>query len=68
FAFLISGAVIVEYIFRVNGVGALLVSSIRLADFNEVVGITVVIGLGVVFINLLVDLSYAAIDPRIRYS
>lgn len=68
FAFLISGAVIVEYIFRINGVGALLVSSIRLADFNEVVGITVVIGLGVVLINLLVDLSYAAIDPRIRYS
>ena len=68
FAFLISGAVIVEYIFRINGVGALLVTSIRLADFNEVVGVTVVIGLGVVFINLLVDLSYAAIDPRIRYS
>ena len=68
FAFLISGAVIIEYIFRVNGVGALLVTSIRLADFNEVVGITVVIGLGVVFINLLVDLSYAWIDPRIRYS
>ncbi len=68
FAFLISGAVIVEYIFRINGIGALLVTSIRRADFNEVVGITVVIGLGVVIINLLVDLSYAWIDPRIRYS
>ena len=67
FAFLISGAVIVEYIFRINGIGALLVTSIRRADFNEVVGITVVIGLGVVLINLLVDLSYAWIDPRIRY-
>ena len=67
FAFLISGAVIVEYIFRVNGIGALLVTSIRRADFNEVVGITVVIGFGVVLINLVVDLSYAAIDPRIRY-
>ena len=67
FAFLISGAVIVEYIFRINGIGALLVTSIRRADFNEVVGITVVIGFGVVLINLVVDLSYAAIDPRIRY-
>ncbi len=67
FAFLISGAVIVEYIFRVNGVGAMLVTAIRRADFNVVVGITVVIGLGVVLINLLVDLSYAWIDPRIRY-
>ncbi len=67
FAFLISGAVIVEYIFRINGVGAMLVTAIRRADFNVVVGITVVIGLGVVLINLLVDLSYAWIDPRIRY-
>lgn len=67
FAFLISGAVIVEYIFRVNGVGAMLVTAIRRADFNVVVGITVIIGLGVVLINLLVDLSYAWIDPRIRY-
>ena len=68
FAFLISGAVIVEYIFRINGVGALLVTAIRRADFNVVVGVTVTIGLGVVLINLLVDLSYATIDPRIRYS
>ena len=68
FAFLISGAVIVEYIFRVNGVGALLVTSIRRADFPLVVGVIVVIGIGVVLINLIVDLSYAAIDPRIRYS
>ena len=68
FAFLISGAVIVEYIFRVNGVGALLVTSIRRADFPLVIGVVVVIGFGVVLINLIVDLSYAAIDPRIRYS
>ena len=66
-AFLISGAVIIEYIFRVNGVGALLVTAIRRADFNVVVGVVVVLGFGVVLINLLVDLSYAAIDPRIRY-
>ncbi len=68
FAFLISGAVIVEYIFRINGIGAMLVTSIRRADFSQVVGIVVVIGFGVVLINLIVDLSYAAIDPRIRYS
>lgn len=68
FAFLISGAVIVEYIFRINGVGALLVTAIRRADFPLVVGVVVVIGFGVVLINLIVDLSYAMIDPRIRYS
>ncbi len=67
FAFLISGAVIVEYIFRINGVGALLVTSIRRADFPLVVGVVVVIGFGVVLINLITDLSYAWIDPRIRY-
>ena len=37
------------------------------ADFPLVVGVVVVIGFGVVLINLITDLSYAMIDPRIRY-
>ncbi len=68
FAFLISGAVIVEFIFRIDGIGALAVRAIRQVDFTLVLGITLVVGFGVVFINILVDLSYAWLDPRIRYS
>ncbi len=68
FAFLISGAVIVEFIFRIDGIGALAVRAIRQVDFTLVLGISLVVGFGVVFINILVDLSYAWLDPRIRYS
>lgn len=68
FAFLISGAVIVEFIFRIDGIGALAVRAIRQVDFTLVLGISLVVGFGVVFINILVDVSYAWLDPRIRYS
>ena len=68
FAFILGGTVIVEFIFRVPGIGALTLTSINNRDYPLVMGTTLVLGLVVVVTNLLVDLSYGFIDPRIRYS
>lgn len=67
FAFLLGGAVIVESIFRVPGIGFLTLDAINKRDYPLVMGATLVLGTVVVFTNLLIDLSYGWIDPRIRY-
>jgi peptide/nickel transport system permease protein len=64
--FLISGAVVVENVFSIPGLGSLMVSSIIARDYPVVIALTLVFGVAVVFVNLLVDLSYAVLDPRIR--
>jgi peptide/nickel transport system permease protein len=64
--FLIGGAVIVEKVFDVPGLGQLLVDSIFTRDFPVIQGLTLVFGLLVVGINLLSDLAYAVIDPRVK--
>jgi ABC-type dipeptide/oligopeptide/nickel transport system permease component len=66
--FLIGGAVIVEKVFDVPGMGQLLVDSIFTRDFPVIQGLTLVFGCLVVLLNLLADLAYAAIDPRVRLS
>ncbi len=67
-AFLIGGSVITESVFAIPGVGRLLLGSIASRDYPVIQGIVVVIGLFVITTNLLIDLSYAWLDPRIRYS
>ena len=67
-AFLIGGSVITESVFAIPGVGRLLLSSIANRDYPVIQGIVVVIGFFVITTNLLIDLSYAWLDPRIRYS
>jgi len=64
--FLIGGAVIVEKVFDIPGMGQLLVDSIFTRDFPVVQGLTLVFGVLVVLLNLTADLAYAAIDPRVR--
>jgi peptide/nickel transport system permease protein len=64
--FLISGAVVVENVFSIPGLGSLLVSSIVSRDYPVIIALTLVFGVAVVIVNLLVDLSYALLDPRIR--
>jgi peptide/nickel transport system permease protein len=64
--FLIGGAVVVEKVFDIPGLGQLLVDSVFTRDFPVIQGVTLVFGLLVVMINLLSDLAYAAIDPRVR--
>jgi ABC-type dipeptide/oligopeptide/nickel transport system permease component len=62
-----SGAVLTETIFGLAGVGRMLFEGITARDYPVIQGFTLVIAFGYVAINLLVDLSYAFFDPRIRY-
>ena len=66
FGFLIAGAVLVEYTFGLNGLGALLIQAVRTRDFPVVQGVTLVFIVAFIVINLLVDLLYALVDPRVR--
>lgn len=63
---LFAGAVLTETIFGIAGVGRMLFEAITARDFPIVQAFTVVIAIGYVGVNLLVDLSYVLIDPRIR--
>jgi len=65
---LIGGAVVIEKVFDIPGLGQLLVDSIFTRDFPVLQGLTLVFGVLVIAINLLSDLAYAAIDPRVRLS
>lgn len=67
FGSLLEGAVIVEVIFAWPGIGRLLVDSIFARDFMVIQGCLLFIAAMFVFFNLLVDVSYAYLDPRIRY-
>ena len=68
FARLFEGAVIIETIFLVPGVGRILIEAIFHRDFPMIQAVIVVIGTGVLLINLVVDLLYGWQDPRIRYT
>ena len=66
-ATLFGGNVVLESMFTIPGVGLLVVTAFQQADFPVVQSIVLVIALALVFTNLVVDLSYAWLDPRIRY-
>ncbi len=66
--YLIGGAVIIENVFTLPGIGRLVVQAIEQRDYPLVQSVIFVVAALVVVINLLVDLCYAWIDPRIRYS
>src|SRR5216684_1342418 len=63
---LIGGAVITEYIFALPGVGRLVVDAVFARDYPLVQGVVLLIAVGFILSNLLVDLLYGVIDPRIR--
>jgi len=65
--YLLAGAVLVETVFAWPGLGSLLVTSILKRDFPIVQGGVMLIALSYVLINLVTDLAYAYLDPRIRY-
>jgi peptide/nickel transport system permease protein len=67
FGALLSGAVITETIFARPGLGKLVVDSIQNKDLPTVQGVVLVLALIYIAMNLLVDLSYAVVDPRIRF-
>ncbi|MDR0416549.1 MAG: ABC transporter permease [Propionibacteriaceae bacterium] len=63
---LFSGAIITETVFQWNGMGALLLDSLRRSDVNTVLGWLLVSASAVVFFNLLTDILYRFVDPRMR--
>jgi oligopeptide transport system permease protein len=67
FGTLLGGAIVTEGIFNVGGVGSLTFQSIRLREGATVTGVVTVLVLVFLLANLLVDLLYAVLDPRIRY-
>lgn len=68
FSLLLGGAVLTETVFNLPGVGQLLVQSVARSDLPVVVAITVIAALFVSFMSLIVDIIYAYLDPRVRYS
>lgn len=65
---LFGGTVVLESIFTLPGLGGLTLSAVRAKDYTQVQGLVLLFATVLVLINLVVDLSYAWIDPRIRYS
>ena len=68
FAFLIGGLVVTEQVFNINGIGKLFVDATARGDFNLIQGLVLLIATIFVLVNLLVDLLYGWLDPRIRLS
>jgi peptide/nickel transport system permease protein len=67
FANLITGAVIIETVFNWPGVGRLSIEAMTARDFPVVQGVVIMVATLVLVINLLVDITYAFVDPKIRY-
>lgn len=63
----LGGQVFIEQVFNIPGVGRLMVSSVFAQDYQVVQSTTLVIAALIIFINLIVDISYGWLDPRIRY-
>jgi peptide/nickel transport system permease protein len=65
---IVGGAVLIETVFNIPGIGRLLVSSVTSQDYPYVQGIILIIAAFITTVNLVVDLTYGWLDPRIRYS
>jgi oligopeptide transport system permease protein len=66
-AFLIVGSVVVESLFSVPGIGRLLVQGISQRDYSLIMGSTLLYAVVIALLNLIVDVLYAFLDPRITY-
>jgi peptide/nickel transport system permease protein len=67
FAFLIGGLIVTEQVFNLNGIGMLFVESITRRDYTMTQALVLLVSFAFIFMNLIVDLLYAWLDPRIRY-
>ncbi len=67
FAGLVSGSFIIEYLFGINGIGREFVQSVLSRDYGVIMGTTLFYAVMIVLANLVVDILYGAVDPRIRY-
>jgi peptide/nickel transport system permease protein len=66
-AFMIGGAIITETIFGWPGVGRLYITAIGTVDYPLVMAIVMIIGIGIVIMNVVADILYGVMDPRVRY-
>jgi peptide/nickel transport system permease protein len=64
---LIGGAVIIEQIFVLPGMGLMMLEAVNQRDYPVITGVFLVVGVTVMLINLLVDLTYGLLDPRVRH-
>ena len=62
----IGGAIFIESVFDWPGMGLLMVKAVETRDYPVIMGATLLIGAGVILVNLLTDLAYAVVDPRIQ--
>ncbi len=67
FAFLIGGLVVTEQVFNLNGIGKLFVESVSRADNTMLQALVLLVAVCYIVVNLVVDLLYAVLDPRVRY-
>ena len=67
FAFLIGGLVVTEQVFNLNGIGKLFVVAVGNKDYTLIQGLVLIVAFVFTFTNLVVDILYAWLDPRIRY-
>jgi peptide/nickel transport system permease protein len=65
---LIGGSLVLEQIFGIPGVARYLFESIIRRDFPPIIGVNIVVAFAIVFANLVVDVMYGYLDPRIRYA
>jgi ABC-type dipeptide/oligopeptide/nickel transport system permease component len=65
-AFLVTGAFVVESLFSIPGVGFLSVQAVQQRDYPVIQGTVVVLTLAVVLMNLITDIAYSVLDPRVR--
>jgi peptide/nickel transport system permease protein len=68
FGFMLGGAVVIEVVFTVNGVGRLIVDGILYRDYPVVQAAVLLLALNFVMVNLIADIAYGFIDPRVRLS
>ena len=68
FAGLLGGTVIIEQVFALPGLGSLTLDAILNRDYTQLQANVLLFATAIVLLNLAVDLSYSAIDPRVRYS
>ena len=66
-AILIGGAVVIETVFNIPGLGRLIISAVLRRDYPVIQGVVLLIAVSYTLVNLLVDLAYLVLDPRIRY-
>jgi peptide/nickel transport system permease protein len=67
FAFLIGGLVVTEQVFNLNGIGMLFVESVTRRDYTMTQALVLLVSFAFIFVNFVMDLLYAWLDPRIRY-